>query len=140
MKIKLIMLVGLFTLGFAFSATAGSTTDTDTDLVPDVFDNCDQLANGPGEGSNQVDSDQDGYGNACDADYTGDTFVDTGDFAVFLNSFTGTVNPDTDHDGDGFCNTADFAVFLAGFTANSNGLTSVGPSGLSCAGTAPCLP
>jgi hypothetical protein len=137
MKIKLIMLVGLFTLGFAFSATAGSTADADTDLVPDVFDNCSALANGPGEGSNQVDSDQDGYGNACDADYNQDTFVTSSDFGAFLAAFTGTANSATDHDGDGFTTVSDFSVFLAGFTSAA---PQIGPSGLSCAGTAPCLP
>ena len=60
MKIKLIMLVGLFALGLAFSATAGSVVDGDSDSVPDSFDNCSGLANGPADGSNQVDSDQDG--------------------------------------------------------------------------------
>jgi hypothetical protein len=138
MKIKLIMLVGLFTLGFAFSATAGSVTDTDTDLVPDVFDNCDELANGPAEGSNQVDSNQDGYGNACDADYNNDTFTDVTDFGVFLASFTGTFDADTDHNGDGFCNVGDFSTFLAFFTAPA--ADQVGPSGLACAGTIPCTP
>jgi hypothetical protein len=137
MKIKLIMLVGLFALGLAFSATAGSVVDTDSDSVPDTFDNCSSLGNGPADGSNQVDSDQDGYGNACDADYNQDTFVNTGDFSTFLASFTGTFDPDTDHDGDGFCTVGDFSTFLAGFTASA---PQIGPSGLSCAGTAPCTP
>jgi len=137
MKIKLIMLVSLFALGFAFSATAGSVTDTDTDAVPDVFDNCDALANGPAQGSNQVDSDQDGYGNACDADYNQDTFVNVQDFGDFLSSFTGTFDPNTDHDGDGFTTVADFGTFLSGFTATP---PQIGPTGLTCGMTIPCLP
>jgi len=138
MKIKLIMLVSLFALGFAFSATAGSVADGDSDAVPNVFDNCDALANGPAEGSNQVDSDQDGYGNACDADYTQDTFVDTNDFAIFLAAFTGaTPNAATDHDGDGFTNVNDFATFLAGFTS---AVPQIGSTGLSCGMVVPCLP
>lgn len=136
------MLVSVFAFGLAFNANAGSVVDTDSDLVPDVFDNCTALANGPAQGSNQTDSDQDGYGNACDADYrfetpTDDFLVTTGDFPVFLDAFTGTVpNAATDHTGDGFTTTADFGTFLGQF----QGTQPLGP-GLACAGTVvPCLP
>jgi hypothetical protein len=133
MKLKLIMLVSLFAIGFAMSATAGSVTDTDSDLVPDGFDNCDVKPNGPNQGSNQVDSDQDGYGNACDADYDNDLAVTSADFGIFLASFggPGTI---TDCDGDGQTTSADFACFLTQF----GGVP--GSSGLACAGTIPCTP
>ena len=47
MKIKLVMLVSIFAFGLALNANAGAVVDTDTDLVPDAFDNCTALANGP---------------------------------------------------------------------------------------------
>ena len=141
MKLKLIMLVSVFALGLAFNATAGSVSDGDGDLVPDAFDNCSALANGPGESSNQVDSDLDGYGNACDADYSTpapDFLITTADFPRFVDAFTGAVPGilETDHSGDGLTTTADFGTFLAQF----QGTATLGP-GLPCAGTgAPCLP
>ena len=139
MKIKLIMLGSLFAFGLALNANAGSLVDTDSDLVPDDFDNCLLLANGPNEGSNQVDSDQDGYGNACDADYDNDALqeVNVQDFAIFLAAFTGGPTTVTDHDGDGSTTTIDFATFLAAFQGPA---PQFGPSGLACAGTVPCVP
>ena len=139
MKLKLIMLVSLFAFGFAVSANAGAVTDTDSDLVPDAFDNCSALANGPAQGSNQVDSDLDGYGNACDADYDQSLAVNVLDFSIFLSAFTGgTPTTVTDHDGDGNTTTIDFARFLNRFQTVG---AQVGPSGLACAGiTTPCVP
>lgn len=133
MKLKLIMLVSLFAIGFAMSATAGSVTDGDSDLVPDGFDNCDADPNGPNQGSNQVDTDVDGYGNACDADYDNDFTVSAADFGTFLADFGGPGTL-TDHDGDGQTTAADFGVFLGQFTGPP------GTSGLPCAGTANCTP
>ena len=139
MKLKLIMLASVFAFGFAFTANAGSVVDTDSDLVPDAYDNCTTVDNGPGEQSNQVDSDQDGYGNACDTDYTQDDQTTTADFGVFFPAFTGAT-PDlrTDHNGDGNTTTADFGTFFADFS--STPANPPGPSGLACAGTIPCLP
>lgn len=139
MKLKLTILVSLLAFGFALNANAGAVTDGDSDLVPDSFDNCSSLANGPGETSNQVDSDQDGYGNACDTDYNNDGMTTTTDFAsFFLPAFTLTTpNPSTDHNGDGLTTTVDFTTFLAQFQSPPG---APGPSGLGCAGTVPCLP
>jgi len=141
MKIKLIMLVSLFAFGLALNANAGAVVDSDTDLVPDAFDNCVARANGPAEGSNQVDGDQDGYGNACDADYDNDVNaeVNTLDFAIFLTAFTGGPTTVTDHDGDGSTTTIDFATFLGAFQTVAP-TPQIGPSGLACAGTVPCVP
>jgi len=142
MKLKLIMLVSLFAFGFALNANAGAVTDGDSDLVPDAFDNCSAKANGPGEGSNQVDSDLDGYGNACDADYNqdGNERVLVDDFGIFLAAFTGGPTTVSDHDGDGFTRVSDFSTFLAAFQ-QAVGDPQVGPSGLACAGvTVPCVP
>lgn len=148
MKLKLIMLVSLFAFGFAMNANAGAVTDTDSDLVPDAFDNCNLLSNGPNPvppslfTSNQVDSDVDGYGNACDADYDqdGNENVTGTDFQDFLAAFTGGPTTVTDHNGDGQTTTVDFQIFLSAFRLTT-AVDQVGPSGLACAGvTTPCTP
>ena len=137
MKLKLIMLASVFALGFAFTANAGSVVDTDGDMVPDAYDNCLDIDNGPADPSNQIDSNLDGYGNACDPDYDDNGATTTVDFNDFFASFTGTFNPDTDHDGNGVTTTIDFSTFLDFF---QNGNAPAGPSGLACAGTIPCIP
>jgi hypothetical protein len=139
MKLKIILLASLFAFGFAMSASAGAVTDEDNDLVPDQFDNCTGLANGPNEApENQRDTDVDGYGNACDPDYDNDGTVTAADFAVFLGDFGGAGDL-TDHDGDGATTSADFGVFLGKFALDppDNG---PGPSGIACAGEANCTP
>ena len=95
--------------------------------------------NGPAEGSSQVDSDLDGYGSACDADYDYDDEVNTIDFAIYLVPFTGSgPTTVTDRDGDGQTTTIDFAYFLSAFTSDT---PTTGPSGLACAGISiPCIP
>jgi hypothetical protein len=145
MKIKLILLVSLFAFGFAMSANAGAITDTDNDLVPDAFDNCLTAANGPGDGSNQVDGDQDGYGNACDADYdnaAAASEVNLLDFGIFVACLGPAPNQAVvcDHNGVNGVEILDFGVFLSLFGSGAPGTT--GPSGLACAGNAnaPCTP
>jgi hypothetical protein len=133
MKIRLTLLVSLFTVGFALSASAGAVTDTDADLVPDAFDNCSADQNGPGQASNQVDTDVDGFGNVCDADFNNDNGVDGGDFGLFVAAFNSTTAL-YDLTGDGQVDGADFGRFVALFNAVP------GPSGLACAGTIPCTP
>ena len=138
MKIKLVMLVSLLALGFATNANAGAVSDVDSDLVPDAFDNCLDIPNGPGQASNQVDTDVDGYGEACDPDYDQDIVVGLTDFSIFLVDFTtGVPGNGTDHDGDGVTGLTDFSVFVAFFGATP---AVPGPSGLPCAGTPGCIP
>ena len=137
MKLKLIMLASIFALGLAIIANAGSVVDGDSDLVPDAFDNCSTVPNGPNDASNQADTNQDGFGNACDPDYDNNGATTTTDFNTFFASFTGTFNPDADHDSNGATTTVDFTTFFDYF---SNGNAPAGPSGRSCAGTIPCLP
>jgi hypothetical protein len=138
MKLKLILLASVFALGFAFTANAGSVVDSDSDLVPDAYDNCTNIANGPNDSDNQSDTNVDGYGNACDPDYDNNGATTTTDFTVFLDAFTGaSPNADTDHDGNGATTTTDFTTFLNFF---QNGNAGAGPSGLACAGSIPCIP
>ena len=121
MKLKLIM-ISLLAFGLALAANAGSVVDTDGDLVPDVFDNCSTIPNGPGQApSNQVDTDGDGLGNACDADYNQSGTVDTIDFGQFFTAFlagTGTVE---DANADGSVDTIDFGSFFTQFLAGVPG-------------------
>ena len=133
MNFKLFILTGLLSVGFAMTASAGAVVDTDGDLVPDQFDNCRVVDNGPGDGSNQIDANLDGYGNRCDADYNNDGAINGGDFGAFVAAFN-TANATIDISGDGIVNGNDFNMFVAMFN------TLVGPSGLACAGTIPCTP
>lgn len=117
MKLKLVMLVSMFALGLAFSANAGSVTDTDSDLVPDSFDNCSSAANGPNQSpNNQIDTDVDGYGNWCDVDYNNDGLQDGGDFGLFVANFN-TTSALHDANGDGLVDGADFGRFVALFNS-----------------------
>ena len=121
-----------------------SISDTDGDGVADELDNCIDI---PNAGALACDSDMDGYGNACDADFNNDGVSDGVDYASphFMSDFvTGTESSNvsglaqgTDMNCDGAVDGLDFALpyFIAGFSA---GLP--GPSGLACAGTVPCVP
>jgi glucose/arabinose dehydrogenase len=101
--------------------------DSDGDGLRDHLDNCTAAANGPAApdagGHSQLDTDGDGYGNACDADLNQDGFVNFTDLALFRSAF-GTTNADADLNGSGFVNFADLALFRAGFGQPP------GPSGL----------
>ena len=85
------------------------TTDTDGDGLEDDSDNCASVAN-----ADQLDTDSDGLGNACDDDDDGDGVADTADafpldVAETLDTDSdGTGNnEDTDDDGDTIVDTAD---------------------------------
>ncbi len=112
-------------------------SDGDADGVPDECDNCSALPNGRDQIPGQLDTDADGYGNACDADYNQDGYTTTLDFALFLSAFTGqTPNPDTDQNGDGQTTTLDFPLYLDAFRGV---IPAAGPSGYACAGiSVPC--
>ncbi len=107
--------------------------DLDDDGVADPIDNCVTIANGPNQGSNQIDANLDGYGNRCDADYNNDGAINGGDWGVLISSFS-SPNCTVDLTGDCITNGADFNVFISLFN------TAPGPSGLACAGTIPCRP
>ena len=120
--------------------------DADGDGVQDQNDNCLDIANGASEAPNdQVDADEDGYGNACDPDYNDNGLTTTADYPAFLACFqnsTHTYDPDcdeSDHNADGDVTTADYSTFLNHFQENTTADGSApGPSGLWCAGTVPC--
>jgi hypothetical protein len=89
--------------------------DADSDGVPDTDDNCTEVPNGttiPDAGGNsQLDSNGDGYGNACDADLNNDLVVNGLDVGPFVDQF-GTSGPDADFNGDGVVNGLDVGPFV----------------------------
>ncbi len=109
-----------------------SGPDSDDDGWPDPEDNCRDLVN-----SDQVDVDQDGYGNLCDADFTNDGWVGAPDLLILGRGFASqagepTFDPRADMNGDGRIGAPDVLLWAPFF------LDLPGPSGLACAGTIPC--
>jgi hypothetical protein len=118
MKIKFLALasVALLAFGLSLTAGAGSIDDTDSDLIPDVFDNCSAHANGPASATNQVDTDGDGFGNRCDCDYFQDGFILGDDIADLFANFNGT-SALHDTNGDGFVLGDDVATCFGFFNS-----------------------
>jgi hypothetical protein len=94
----------------AVAVTGIEFLDADGDGVEDFEDNCTLLAN-----AIQCDSDQDGYGNRCDADFNNNGFVNYADLGLLRVGFFGdSTAPDyneLDLDCDGMINSADLALF-----------------------------
>jgi hypothetical protein len=112
--------------------TAAEVADGDGDGVPDRRDNCIRDPN-----QDQIDSDLDGYGNACDADYDNSGSVGFSDFsvlrrAIYSQSGDPAYRTQLDMDGDGSINTRELRFFRSRLGQTP------GPSGLACAGVVPC--
>lgn len=86
---------------------AGS--DTDGDLIPDVSDNCITVEN-----LFQVDADNDGHGNRCDADLSNDCVVNVVDLGTLRAVFFSTW-PQADFNVDGTVNIVDLGIMRAAF-------------------------
>lgn len=84
----------LLSIFLVYSCTqddAPAAIDTDDDGIEDSMDNCPLISN-----PDQLDSDGDGIGDACEADFDGDGVIDE------LDNCPETENPDqADADGDG---------------------------------------
>lgn len=122
-------------VGFPIASMAGLAPDADGDGIPDVLDNCDQVANaGVGTGGN-CDTNQDGFGNMCDADLDQTGVVNVKDLGVWRaqNALGAGGNLAADMDCSGVINVKDL-----GRWRSINADPSLFSSGLSCAGTIPC--
>ncbi len=111
----------------------GEVCDDDGDGLVNRSDNCSRVAN-PGH----CDTDRDGYGNLCDADFDQSGSVDAVDFSrYFKRDLRAGVDSGrgTDMNCDGVVSDADFPGFQARFKSTRS---QPGPSGLRCAGTIPC--
>lgn len=96
--------------GFPPLPAAPAVRDTDGDGIVDRDDNCTLVAN-----ETQRDSDNDGFGNACDPDLNNDGVVTAADLTIFNDCFGANVKRRTvcapsDFDDSGKVNTADSAV------------------------------
>lgn len=139
MKFRPTMVFAATLFGLAiYTPAVSSAQDMDADGVLDEFDNCLTIANGANDACDQVDSDQDGFGNSCDPDYNNDGLTTTEDFVIYyFDCFTvfGGGLEICDHNCDGLTTTSDFTTFVSYFNAPNS---SPGPSGLECAGETPC--
>lgn len=100
-----------------FDVTTAS--DVDADGLIDTLDNCINVAN-----ADQLDTDGDLYGNACDADFNNDGIVNSLDTGPFKADFFTAGNVETDLNGDAIVNSLDLGIYKQKFTL------APGPSGL----------
>jgi hypothetical protein len=99
------------TLANAGCKTTNPNMGTRTGTPPTLPDTCFTASPSP------TDSNGDGFGNLCDADYNQDCNVNVADFMLFLGAFTSTYDPDMDHSepADAIVGAADFVVFATRF-------------------------
>jgi len=79
--------------------------DQDGDGVADELDNCQLTAN-----ADQIDTNGDGYGNACDPDLDNNGTVNFVDVGLWAPQFGMMTSGDADFNGDGVANFLDFSL------------------------------
>ncbi len=88
--------------------------DTDSDGIPDISDNCIEVANGPvipdAGGNSQLDTNGDGYGNICDPDLDNNQIVTPVDFSLLFAVFGSSGVLDADLNGNGVVDPADASI------------------------------
>jgi hypothetical protein len=109
-------------------SAAGPSTDTDSDTVADYHDNCTAHSN-----TTQIDTDGDGYGTRCDADYDNSGSTGGPDFGTLVANFGKSLgtpgwNPETDHDGSNATGGPDYGIMVS-FFGLPPGPSSCAPSG-----------
>jgi len=106
--------------------------EPDGDGVPLLIDNCSEDANA---GTLACDSDQDGFGNACDCDLNNSDYCTTADVDLMQQYLV-----DGNLNGDINCSGATTTADIPSFKALMTNPQRPGPSGLACAGESPCTP
>lgn len=77
--------------------------DNDNDGIPNHLDNCIEIPDSQTVIGTQVDSDGDGYGNLCDADFNQDGIVGGPDLVIHRQAYqTQVFDPAVDSNSDGF--------------------------------------
>jgi hypothetical protein len=128
-------------IALADVARAGVACDCgDQDGIPDVLDKCTLDSR---NATATCDTDSDGYGNPCDADFDQSLNVNAVDFgAFFIPAFKGgSTARGQDMDCNGLVSSIDFSqYFIPKFKgAPALGGPIPGPSGLACAGQPGCM-
>jgi hypothetical protein len=100
---------------------AARAVDADLDGVRDEADNCLGAGNG-----DQRDTDGDGIGNLCDADFDESGFVNLVDLAAFRAAFL-TADADADFDGNGIVNLVDLQRLRQLFLKPPGPSNAIGP-------------
>lgn len=101
----IVFIVLLFTAFFSYGQNNITENDIDGDSIINTADNCSEKSN-----YNQLDSDNDGFGNVCDADYDNNNIVDNNDFSIFVIKLTQN-DPAADLNGDGSVGFLDLMAF-----------------------------
>ncbi|MFK8013928.1 MAG: hypothetical protein AB8G17_00630 [Gammaproteobacteria bacterium] len=103
---------------YLYPGPGGNEPDSDGDGVTDDIDNCTLVDNAA-----QIDSNADGFGNACDADLNDDCVVNVVDLGLLRTVFFSD-DADADLNGDGVVNVIDLGTLRSVFFAPP------GPSGV----------
>jgi hypothetical protein len=145
MKVGVLATMAFATLiGYPIASFAGLAPDADGDGIPDVLDKC-TLDSRNATAPMTCDTDVDGYGNVCDADFDQSFGVNPTDFSMYFlprfksgNDAVPAPAVGADMDCSGGVNPTDFSMFFVPKFKGLLGGAIPGPSGLSCAGTPGC--
>ncbi|NND59761.1 MAG: S8 family serine peptidase [Gammaproteobacteria bacterium] len=91
-------------------AAVQAALDVDGDGVVALHDNCTNVAN-----PSQCDSNNDGYGNHCDADLDNNGEVNSFDLTIMRDNMGSTEHPDSDLDCNGITNSFDLSMMRSMF-------------------------